>query len=180
MTRPQTSTSAEKEARLQATITAVRNKEKTASEAICDFNISRQTYYDRLKGKLPRHLAHEKDQLLSYMQERELVQWITELTRTEYSPRHATVIEMAQIIRKKCHLVTLEPTINTMNIEAIGNQSIQHFIRWHSELTTARLCSMEMGCVKDTSHERLSKWFVDLKAVIDKFNISIENIYNMD
>ena len=47
MTRPQNSMSAEKEARLQAAITAVRNKEKTASAAIRDFNIPRQTYYDQ-------------------------------------------------------------------------------------------------------------------------------------
>jgi hypothetical protein len=180
MTRPQNSASVEKEARLQAAITAVRNKEKTASEAIRDFNIPRQTYYDRVNGKLPRHLAHEKDQLLSHTQERELVRWITELTRTGYSPRHATVIEMAQIIRKKCHPVTLEPTINTMNIETIGDQWIQRFIKRRPELATARLRSMEMGRVKDTSHERLSKWFVDLKVVIDEFKISIENIYNMD
>jgi DNA invertase Pin-like site-specific DNA recombinase len=73
MTHPQNSTSAEKEARVQAAIRAVQNKEKTASQAIRDFDIPRQTYYDRLNGKLPRHLAHEKDQLLSHIQERELV-----------------------------------------------------------------------------------------------------------
>src|SRR5438105_14409746 len=39
---------------------------------------------------------------------------------------------------------------------------------------------MEMSRVKDTSHEHLSKLFTDLKSVIDKFNIHIENIYNMD
>ena len=39
---------------------------------------------------------------------------------------------------------------------------------------------MEMGRVKDTSPERLSKWFSDLKSVIDEFNICIENIYNTD
>ena len=37
-----------------------------------------------------------------------------------------------------------------------------------------------MSRVKDTSHERLSKWFTDLKSVINEFNIRIENIYNMD
>ena len=39
---------------------------------------------------------------------------------------------------------------------------------------------MEMSRVKDTSHERLSKWFTDLKSVINEFNIRIENIYNID
>jgi hypothetical protein len=180
MTRPRNTKSAEKETRVQAALKAVRNKEKTASEAIRAFNVPRQSFYDRYNGKLPRHLAHEKDQLLSHIQERELVRWITELTRTGYSPRHATVLEMAQIIRKKCHAMTLEPTINTMAMETIGDQWIQRFIGRHPELATIHLRSMEMGRVKDTSPERLSKWFSDLKSVIDEFNIRIENIYNMD
>src|SRR5579859_3521830 len=102
MPRSKKPKSTEKEAILQAAITAFQTKEKTASEAIRDFNVPRQSFYDRLNGKLPRHLAHEKEQLLSHIQERELVRWITERTRTGYSPRHATVLEMAHIIRKKC------------------------------------------------------------------------------
>jgi DDE superfamily endonuclease len=87
---------------------------------------------------------------------------------------------MAHIIRKKCHPVTLEPTINALSLETIGDQWIQRFMGRRPELATVRLRSMDMGRVKDTSHERLSKWFADLKSVIDEFNISIENIYNMD
>jgi hypothetical protein len=180
MPGPKKSKSTEKEAKLQAAITAYRTKEKTASEAIRDFDVPRQSFYDRLNGKLPRHLAHEKEQLLSHIQERELVRCITELTRTGYSPRHATVLEMAHIIRKKCHPVTSESTINTVSMETIGDQWIQRFMRRRPELATVRLRSMDMGRVKDTTHERLSKWFADLKSVIDEFNISIENIYNMD
>jgi hypothetical protein len=180
MTRPKKSKTTEKEVKLQAAITAYRTKEKTASQAIRDFGVPRQTFYDRLNGKLARHLAHEKDQLLSHIQERELVRWITELTRMGYSPRHATVLEMAHIIRKKCHPVTLEPTINALSMESIGDQWIQRFMRRRPELTIVHLRSMDMGRVKDTSPERLAKWFTDLKSVIDEFNISIENVYNID
>jgi hypothetical protein len=87
---------------------------------------------------------------------------------------------MAQIIQKKCHPITLEPTINAMAMETIGDQWIQRFLRRHPELSTVCLRSMEMRRVKDTSPEWLSKWFSDLKSVIDEFNILPENIYNMD
>jgi hypothetical protein len=87
---------------------------------------------------------------------------------------------MAQIIRKKRDPVTLKSTFNVMAMETIGDQWIQRFLRRHSELATVRLRSMEMGRVKDTSPKRLSKWFADLKSVIDEFNIHTENIYNMD
>ena len=122
MIRPKKSKSAEKEAKLQAAIIVFQTKEKTVSEAIHDFSVPHQTFYDRLNGKLPRHLAHEKDQLLSHIQEWELVRWITELTRMGYSPRYATILEMAHIIRKKCHSITLEPMINAMAMEIIGDQ----------------------------------------------------------
>ena len=180
MTRPKCTGSAEKEARVQAALTAVRNKEKTASEAIRDFDIPRQTFYDRVNGKLPRNLAHENTQLLSHAQEKELVRWITELTKTGYSPRHATVLEMAQIIRRKHDPVTLEQTLNSVSVEKIGSQWIQRFIRRHPELKTVRLRKMDLGRVKDTSYVRLAKWFEDFKLVKEKYNILPENIYNMD
>jgi hypothetical protein len=180
MTRPKCTGSAEKEALMQAALTAFRNKEKTASQAIRDFNIPRQTFYDRLNGKLPRKRAHENSQLLSHAQEKELVRWITELTKTGYSPRHATVLEMAQIIRRKRDPITLEHSLNAVNMEKIGDQWIQRFIRRHPELATVRLRKMDIGRVKDTSPERLTKWFADLKSAIEKYNILPENLYNMD
>jgi hypothetical protein len=89
---------------------AFKSKQKTASQAIRDFNVPCQTFYDRLNAKPPRNLAHEKDQLLTHIQEKELVQWITRLSITGYPPQHATLIKIADIIRRKRHPVTLEPT----------------------------------------------------------------------
>ena len=73
MTRPKSTGSVQKEARIQAALTAVWEGEKTASEAIRDFDVPRQTFYRRVNGILPHNLAHEKNQLLSHTQEKELV-----------------------------------------------------------------------------------------------------------
>ena len=62
-----------KEAQLQQAIAAYRNKEKTASDAIHDFNIPHRTFFNKLNEIAPRNLAHEKEQLLTHIQERELV-----------------------------------------------------------------------------------------------------------
>ena len=89
-----------KEARLQEAVTSVLNKEHTPYSAIHEFKVPRQTLYDRLNRKLPRNQAHEKDQILTHSEEKELVRWITCLTITGYPPRHATLREMAKEIRK--------------------------------------------------------------------------------
>ena len=99
--RPTNSTSVDKEATLQQAIAAFRNKEKSVADAIAEFNVPRRTFFDRLNGKPPRNKAHENHQLLTLAEEKELVRWITRLTITGYPPRHATLIEMADIIRRK-------------------------------------------------------------------------------
>ena len=180
MTRSRNPDNMEKEARLQQALTAFKRKELTASDAIAKADISRRTFFYRLTGKLPRNQAHEKEQLLSHIQEDELVRWITQLTATGYPPRHATLFEIAEIIQKKRDPVTLETTTNSIKFGAIGKQWIGRFMARHPELSSVRPRSMDMARVKDTSFERLSKWFEDLKNVTEKYNILPENMYNMD
>ena len=180
MTRHTNPDSVEKEARLQQAIAAYRNKEKTASGAIRDFNVPHRTFYKRLGGIPPRNLAHEKEQLLTHIQERELVRWITRLTITGYPPRYATLIEMADIIRRKRDPETLAPTTNLTNFPTIGTQWIQRFLRRHPELSAIRPRNIDASRIKDTSPERLSKWFADLEKVMEEYDVSPENMYNMD
>ena len=40
--------------------------------------------------------------------------------------------------------------------------------------------SIDVVQVKDTSPERLQRWFNDLEKVLVEYNIKLENIYNMD
>ena len=76
--------SIEKEEKLQQAIAAFLNKDKTASQAIRDFNIPRKTFYRRITGIPPHNKAHEKLQFLSHAEEKELVRWITCLTEGGY------------------------------------------------------------------------------------------------
>ena len=87
MTRLTNPERVEKEARLQEAIAAVERGEKTPYRAVIDFNVQKQTLYNRLNGKLPRNKAHEQEQILTNAEEKELVRWITRLTFTGYPPR---------------------------------------------------------------------------------------------
>jgi helix-turn-helix, Psq domain len=101
MTRPTNPALVEKEARLQEAVAAVLSGKHTGHSAAIAFDVPRQTLYDRLKGKPPRNQAHEADQLFSHAEEKELVRWITCLTIAGHPPRHKTLYELAQKIRKR-------------------------------------------------------------------------------
>jgi len=74
MTRPKNQAAAEKEARLQEAIAAVKDNSYTCHAAAKVFNVPRRTLYDRVNGgKKPRNLAHERDQNLTHDEEKELV-----------------------------------------------------------------------------------------------------------
>ena len=72
---------------------------------------------------------------------------------TGYSPRYATLIEMANIIRRKHNPETLTPTTNLTNFPTIGTQWIQHFLHHHLELSAIQACNMDASRIKDTSPE---------------------------
>ena len=57
---------------------------------------------------------------------------------------------------------------------------IYRFLKRHSELASVKLCAIDGVRIKDTSPERLAKWFKDLKMMIKEYKIVPENMYNMD
>jgi len=136
--------------------------------------------YDRLNGKLRRNRAHESEQILSHAEEKELVQWITRLTRTGYPPRHATLREMAEEIRKQRVKYINDSSIQLTHYDPIGRQWIPRFLGRHSELSSIITRSIDTPRIKDTSPEALQRWFTELERVMEEFRISPKDLYNMD
>ena len=180
MTRPIDKEAIQKEARLQEAMAAVQAKKYTAPAAARAFNVPRQTLYDRLDGKLPRNKAHETEQLLSHAEEKELVRWITRLTITGYPPRYDTLREMAEEIRKRRVKNINEDGLELVQYDDIGKEWVARFLRRHSELASIRPRSIDAVRVKDTSPERLQRWFDDLEKAVVEYNIKPKNTYNMD
>src|SRR5271168_4352231 len=102
MTRPKDPDAAEKEARLQEAITTVLNHEHTCHSAHLAFNVPRRTLYARVHENVkPHNQAHEKDQNLTYAEEKLLVSSIRLLTISGYPPRYETLRRLAEIIRDR-------------------------------------------------------------------------------
>ena len=53
-------------------------------------------------------------------------------------------------------------------------------MRRHPELLCIVAWKIDVSRVKGTTPEAISTFFEDLKRVLEEYNISIENIYNMD
>jgi len=184
MTRPKGLESAAKEARLQQAIAAYKKQQNTSKVSLrCiakDFNVPRQSLKNRLDGKLPRNQAHEESMNLTIGEEKELVHWITTLTTRGYAPRYRTVRELMEMIRNRRVAGVNDNTIQLVNYEPFGRDWAARFMSRHSQLESARVKCIEAARIKDVSAERMTKWFEDLKNIIDEFNIATKNTYNMD
>jgi helix-turn-helix, Psq domain/Tc5 transposase DNA-binding domain len=102
MTRRKDPAATEKETRLQEAIAAVKRKEHTCYSAAKAFDVPSRTLYDRVDGgKKPRNQAHERDQVLTHAEEKELVRWITLLTISGYPPRYEILRRLAEILRER-------------------------------------------------------------------------------
>ena len=74
MTRPKNPATTENESRLQEAITVVKRKQHTCYSAAKVFGVPPRTLYDRVNdGKKSYNQAHEHDQNLTHVEEKELV-----------------------------------------------------------------------------------------------------------
>jgi hypothetical protein len=178
MTRRKNPEAIEKEATLQEALAAVVSGQYTCSLASIVFNVVRQTLYNRMNGKQPRHLAQEKRQVLSHAEEKELVRWITHLTITSYPPRHKTLLEMAEEIQKRRVCEINDQAGINIEYPPIEKDWVTRFLHRHSELACVVTRKIDASRVKAATPEAIAKFFEDLEHVIKEYNITPENEYN--
>ena len=87
---------------------------------------------------------------------------------------------MAELIRNRRVFGVNDETIQLVNYESFGRDWVSRFMLRHPQLESARRKCIEAARIKDVSVERLTKWFEDLRQVIDEHGIEPYNIYNMD
>ena len=162
-----------KEDRIQLAIKAVHNlglKPDGIStflslrEAAKLYNVSRGTLTDRYNGVRTRAEAHEHEQLLSAAQEEVLVAWIKVMGKRglPMTP-HLVRDRVADLIGKP-----------------VGESWVDRFKKRHPDLKIKWTTSLEK-CRAECLNPTLVNEFYDLlEEVICTYNITPENIYNMD
>ena len=87
---------------------------------------------------------------------------------------------MAEEIRKRHIKGVNDSEAELVVYDSIGQQWVQHFLHWHSELQSNIKKTIDASRIKDTTLEVLQEWFGTLECVLHEYQITASNIYNMD
>jgi DDE superfamily endonuclease/Tc5 transposase DNA-binding domain len=154
-------------------------KYKSGFEAARELGISRSTVCRRLRGNPSRSAAREKQQLLSEVQENTLVKWIKQLTIGGYPVTYALLREIANEIRSMNASPNF-PNTKSFDHQKIGRDWVPRFIQRHPNLKAVVGRRIEISRMSGANTDAFNKWFDAVKMVVDRFDIEVENIYNMD
>lgn len=87
---------------------------------------------------------------------------------------------MAENIRKQRVRGVNDDGIQLVEYEDFGKDWVARFMTRHPQLNSIYRKAIEASRVKDVSVERLTKWFDDLKGIIEERNIEVKCINNVD
>ena len=133
------------------------------------YNIPRSTLQERLKGRTNARESHEHQQRLSRNQEEFLVEWILEEDERGFPPSHARTREMAARILR----------ING-DTKPLGKKWVVKFLERNPRVKSVVGRKIEAVRLDGTSQQALEGFFQRFQEVRDKYNVLLENIWNMD
>jgi Tc5 transposase DNA-binding domain len=137
--------------------------------AAAAYSLSSSTLARRRRNGLSRREAHSNQQILSPVQEDQLVQWILHLKRQGHTPTHHQVREMAQ---KISHIFG-GPCL-------LGTNWIQRFLQRHTEVATKTGRSTNALRVQNTNPTDLRAWYDRFDGLLKQNKIHPSNIWNME
>src|SRR5262249_47235247 len=121
--------------------------------------------------------VHESQQLLSTAEEKALADRIHQMTITGHPLKYSLIREIAEELRQHRLADIDDDGIQYINYEPIGQE---WFINHYPQLKMVYSKTIEVPQVKDVTYETVERFYDELKYMIDEFEISPENCYNMD
>jgi len=170
----------EREEMLENTVERIQAGEfESIGQAVRETGFPKTTLHRRLHGAKPRNKAQEERQNLTEVEEKELARWITLCTVSGRAPIPEVVREMAEGIRRRRVKGVNESGMEIVTYEPIGKRWVGRFLNRFPHLQTER--GKKIDAVRmEASEEEYRDYFQKLLATIDEFEVSPENIYNMD
>ena len=132
-------------------------------------NVSRSTLANRLDGRTNCQNSHESQMRLSQVQEKYLADWIIEQDIQGHPPSFPRVREMASRI-----LVANEDT------RPLGRKWVQKFVQRNPEISSCIGRQIDSRRTHGTTQTAIDGFFKTLDTVVRTYNISTDNIWNMD
>jgi hypothetical protein len=133
-------------------------------EAASSFNVKKTTLTARFNGRKTRREAHEQQKALSAGAEKALVEWIIEMGKRGI-PLHASAVAQ--------HATAISGT-------KVGEHWVHRFRTRHPELKAKWTTGLEKCRAQALNPTAVAGFYDTLEEVLEKYEITEENIYNMD
>jgi hypothetical protein len=157
-----------------------KRKFKSVRAAAGHYKVSHTTLLRRWKGGKNIAESREDQQNLTIPEEKALEKWITRMSATGNPVSQDPIREMAQEIQNNCIKRLEEAGGSVQYNPSIGKLWPQRFLHRHPDLATVISRTIESARLKETSHEAIEDWFNTFEETIAEYQISVENMYNMD
>ena len=170
----------EREEMLEDTVERIQAGEfESIGQAVRETGFPKTTLHRRLHRAKSRNKAQEEKQNLTEVEENELARWITLCTVSGRASIPEVVREMAEGIRRRHVKGVNESGMEFVSYELIGKKWVDRFLNRFPHLQTERGKKIE-AVQMEASDEDYRDYFEKLCAVIDEFEVSPENTYNID
>lgn len=153
---------------------------KSIRQVARENKVSHSTLLRRLDGGRSTSESCEDQQNLTIAEEKALVEWITPLTACGNPPRHPFIREVAQEIQLSRWTRNHDPDDPSPPPLPIGDSWTQRLLHRHPELETKIGRTIEAARLKELSKETIEEWFDVLEKTIKEYEITPEDMYNMD
>ena len=119
--------------------------------------------------------ARESQQKLTCIKEKVLIEWIQHLTVTEHLARHFFIWELADEIKAQW-----DSARNVSFYTPLSASWSWQFINCHTYLKTVISHSIKASHIKDVTKEVILTFFEAFECCIEEYQITLNNIYNMN
>jgi DDE superfamily endonuclease/Tc5 transposase DNA-binding domain len=157
-----------------------KRKFKSVRAAAGHYKVSHTTLLRRWKGGKTIAESREDQQNLTIPEEKALEKWITRMSATGNPVSQDHIREMAQEIQNNRTKRLEEAGGPVQYNPPIGKLWPQRFLHRHPDLATVISRTIESARLKETSHKAIEDWFNTFEETIAEYQISVENMYNMD
>jgi hypothetical protein len=158
-----------KEARLLLALEAIKQSENLSIRAVAKlYNVPEATIRHRRKGRAARRDVLANSRKLTDLEEKSIVQYITELSTRAFPPRLSGVEDMAN------HL------LRERDAPPVGKRWAHNFVKRQPELRTRYTRKYDYQRAKCENPQVISEWFVLVWNTRAKYGIVDDDVYNFD
>jgi DDE superfamily endonuclease len=160
----------EKEQNVQKALNELLEKKyRSIQQAALANGVASSTLAHRVRGRRSIHNVERKSQRFTNEEEKLLGQWIRDLQRQRISPNY-----------RKMRIIMQNLLRNKGDLRPLGKHFVTRFVRRHAELKSGFSRALDIKRASALDVDIVKSFFAEFRELKTKYNVEIEDIYNMD